>query len=157
MTAPDFRDRFIESKGQPIEYDGREVHISVRIPVRNGDALTLAFLQATPKPVQGLRIIAKNCQLESLGKLGKQFVIWRDTAPDRSEYFIRKAKTGAEVVLMNVWRDEKYGSTMHGLNNAGMQRSLEADGSVVLRCSDGWGPPQFDDLIMLLTHRAGQG
>lgn len=30
------------------------------------------------------------------------------------------------------------GSTMHGLNNAGMQRTLEADGSMVLKCSDGW-------------------
>lgn len=153
MTLPEFRERFIESKGQPIEHEGREVHVSVRVSVHSGDSVSLTFKHATPTPLQGLRIIAKNCVLESLGEEGKQFVIWRDTAPDRSEYQIQKAKSGAEVVLMNVWRDEMYGSTMHGLNNAGIQRTLEADGSMVLKCSDGWGPPQFDDLVVLVNHR----
>jgi hypothetical protein len=58
-------------------------------------------------------------------------------------------------VFVNQWRDEKFGSTMYRLNNAAMEILPQEDGvSVVMRCSDGWGEPDFDDLVIQLTQQA---
>lgn len=55
---------------------------------------------------------------------------------------------GARVVITNQWRDEKYGSTMYKLNNAAMEVLDQTDGSLLLRCSDGWGDADFNDLVV---------
>jgi hypothetical protein len=39
---------------------------------------------------------------------------------------------------------------MQGVNNAGMLVELHDDG-VRLRCSDGWGPADFTDLVVRLV------
>lgn len=149
----DFRERFIESRGKPITHDGKEVHLSYRISVGSGDTLLVSLRHAVESPVQGLRMIAKNCKLEALGQQAKQFVLWADSANERTEIRVLRAKPNAEVVFMNVWRDEKFGSTLHGLNYSGIEVTPEAEQAVLLRCSDGWGPPTFDDLVVRLEQR----
>lgn len=148
----DFRDRFIESQGKPILHDGQEIHLAYPLPVRNGEVLRMVFLDSTPQPVQGLRLIAKNCELEAVGQRAKQFVLWADTVTEHAEIRPVKVKSGAQIRLMNVWRDEKFGSTLHGLNFSGMRLELQSNDTFVLHCSDGWGPPSFDDLVVRVTH-----
>jgi hypothetical protein len=48
------------------------------------------------------------------------FVVWTDTAPRHIEFTAPvNAREPVELVLYNVWRDEKYGTMMYGLNAAG--------------------------------------
>jgi hypothetical protein len=49
--------------------------------------------------------------------------------------------------VLDQWKDMKYGSTMYRLNDAAMQIDHGADGSLLFKCSDGWGQPDFGDLI----------
>ncbi len=147
---PDFQQQFLSSKGKPIHHGGHEVHLSVRIPVKKGDIVRLTFERAIRTPVQGLRMKAKDCSLEAASAEGKQFVFWRDTAPDTVEVRVVKAKQGAEIVVMNVWRDETHGSTMQGMGFAGITCEAGADGTMVLGCSDGSGPPDFADLVVAI-------
>lgn len=132
-------------------YEGAEVHLAFAQPAQAGDTIRVSIIESTPAPVQGMRVIAKNCELQAMGQRAKQFVLWADTAPEFTDITPVKVKPGAEVRLMNVWRDEKYGSTLHGLNYSGIQLDSRPNGSVMLRCSDGWGPPDFSDLVVVVT------
>jgi hypothetical protein len=55
---------------------------------------------------------------------------------------------------MNQWRDEVHGATLLGMNNAGMMVQAKSEVCWLLRCSDGWEGPNFDDLVVEITlHR----
>lgn len=147
---PDFQQQFLSSKGKPIQHGGQEVHLSIRLAVGRNDVVRLTFERAVGTPVQGLRLKAKDCSLKAANVEGKQFVFWRDTAPDTVEVRVLKAKPGAEIVVMNVWRDETHGSTMQGMGFAGITCRAGAGRTIVLGCSDGSGPPDFHDLVVAI-------
>ena len=88
---------------------------------------------------------------------GRQFILWRDTAPRQVDVEIVKAGRDGTLVLMNAWQDEKYCTTMYGLNWCGMDVRAERDGSLRIDCSDGYGiEPSFGDLVVRVIHeRAG--
>jgi hypothetical protein len=144
----DFTKAFMESNGEPISYQGRTLRDAYELSVTEGERLEIAFERATPSPVQGIGIgaNAKGVQLETNDQKGKQFVLWADTAPPRVEILVRKAKPNTPLRIWNVWRDEKYGMTMYGVNAAAIEVCDQSDGSVLLRCSDGWKGPDFEDL-----------
>ena len=144
----DFRDRFVESQGKPVEFEGRTIQLAHRVAVTSGERLLLRIHHFVDTPLQGLRIAAKGCQVAAVEQTGTQFVVWTDVAPERTELEVVKAKAGAELVFLNVWRDERFGSTMQGMNYAAMKVDGDPNSSVVLRCSDGVGPPAFDDLVV---------
>ena len=153
MQAQTFSDRFIESQGQPILHDGQEVHLAFSLPVESGTTIQLRWITSAPSPVQGIRVIGKNCELEAVGQRSKQFVLWNDTAPEVTQIVCVRAKAGSNLRLINVWRDEKFGSTFHGMNYSGMLVKPSEDGGFLLHCSDGWGPPDFQDLVVGILPR----
>lgn len=76
----------------------------------------------------------------------KHIILWVDTAPSDVEIVCKAPRTGAVIRIWNAWRDSA-GTTQAWLRNAGML--VDATGAgVILRCSDGLGPPDFDDLIV---------
>lgn len=145
-----FADAFERAKGQPIDYEGRKVQLSYWLPVSDGDHVGIKFLRYASTPVQGLGLTAERCQLRVVSITSSNVVLWTDTAPRDVEIRVVKAKPGARLGLMNQWRDAKYGTTLMGINNAAMEFQPQSDGSVVLRCSDGWGEPDFNDLVVRL-------
>jgi hypothetical protein len=152
MSMSDFQDRFVANKGQPIDHEGQQINLSVRVPVEAGDELRIRLVQAVSNPIQGLKLRAENAEMTSVRDVGNLFVIWDDTAPAETVVRIQKAKAGASVILRNVWKDGAAGAMMQGLRFAGMIHEVDRTGALVLRCSDGRGEADFDDLIAVVTH-----
>ena len=152
---PDFRLLWSETPGGGlIEYQGRQLRLSYWLSVSKGDRLHLIFERQTARPVQGLalQLHDRRGELQIGGTRSRHMVLWTDTAPRHVECSVNKVKRGGQLSLMNVWRDEKYGTTMMGLNCAAMDVQVQADGSALLCCSDGWGmDPDFSDLVVRLS------
>ncbi len=142
--------KFMQSGGEPIEHDGQTVHSYYRIPVKNGDRLAVRFLRSTSHPVQGVGLKAEKCHAQIAGSTSRRFVLWRNTAPDRVEVTILKAKPDAYLVLQNYWQHDIYGTIMMGLGNAGMVVQPQPGEGLLFRCSDGGLEPDFNDLVFLI-------
>lgn len=151
-----FTERFEAANGGPIQHEGRELQKSFSLPVKKGDSFELRFLRAAERPVQGLGLKCEGCKLMIADTVAASIALWTDTAPESVSIQVVKAKPGARVIIFNQWRDEKYGSTMYHLNNAAMEIVPQPDGWITLRCSDGWGDPDFNDLIAALRLKPRQ-
>jgi hypothetical protein len=157
MLVPTFAEQFEAARGNTIHYRGRELRTKYVVAVNRGDTLLIEFLRASDRPVQGLGITCENCQVSIAGAVSKHFGLWLDTAPREVLLIVKNAKGNARLEFFNQWRDEKYGTTLYMLNNAAIDVSEEPDGSVTLRCSDGWTEPDFDNLVVRLSHKKSRG
>ena len=139
-------DRFKESRGAPVDWGGRTVHMILETSVPSGKALCIEFLDPSPARVQGLRLKARGGALEVDGQLLDDVVLWSDSAPSRVEAIGHPR--GGDAVLVrvwNAWRDSA-GTMQAWIGNAGMLIDGEPGGAMRLRCSDGFDDPTFDDL-----------
>ena len=148
-----FADQFQSTNGAPIRYDGRELHAKLNLQVKNGDTIELRFLRSAERPVQGIGITCGKCEIRVASTTAKRIGLWTDTALRTVTLEVVKAGTDAHVIFFNQWRDEKYGSTMYRVNNAAMELVPQPDASILVRCSDGWGQPDFNDLVFQIVHR----
>jgi hypothetical protein len=146
----DFQSEF--ARGEPIQFEGRTLWSAHWADVARDQQVVVSFERFTDKPVQGLMVAGRkrSLQLEVAGRRADQFVLWTDTAPREVSVRVVKAAPGDQLGFWNVWRDEKHDSLMYGLNAAAIHVSREADGSVLLNCSDGWRGPDFEDLVVRL-------
>jgi hypothetical protein len=144
----DYTPLFEASKGEPIMQDGSVLHRRCWIDVAGGDTLVLRFLSFTTEYIQGLRISAEQCQLTVERFTGKEIVLWTDSAPEQVRLEVVKSKKRARVGFLNVWKDREHETMMYALTSSAMRVSRTDDGELVLRCSDGSGEPEFDDLVV---------
>lgn len=149
-----FAEHFAAANGGPIQYERRKLYWTYWLTVKEGDEISLRFVRAIDSPVQGLGIKTEKCHVQVADTTAKSIALWTDTAPKEVNLRAVKAKAGARIGLFNQWRDEKYGSTMYHLNNAAMEVQAQPDGSFLIRCSDGWGEADFNDLVLVLSHRS---
>lgn len=94
----------------------------------------------------------KKGQLTVDGQTMNRLVLWTDTAPEVVQVVCRPPKAGAVLRAWNNW--DRNGTMMAWLGNAGMLVEDQND-CVVLRCSDGIGPPDFEDLVVELRLERG--
>jgi hypothetical protein len=136
-------DLFQTSRGDPVEWDGRTVHMMYELVGPAADQrLLIRFRQRSPARAQALRIRARGGLVELNGQVLDDVVLWSESAP--------KAGKPMTVRIWNAWRDPA--GTMHAwIGNSGMLIEEPGDGSTVLRCSDGFDDPAFDDLVVVLT------
>ena len=157
---PDFTKAFLESNGAPIQYDGRTLHSALRLPASPGDRLHVFFEHFVARPIQGLVVSAANRahKLTIATTKHYSFVLWTDTGPRSVEVAApANARKPVELVLSNVWRDEKYGTMMYGVNAASMVIEQLRANEWTLACSDGWGAdeePDFNDLVVRIVHES---
>ena len=152
---PDFAAHWTEAPHDVIEYEGRKLRPHCVLAVSPGDSIEIRFERFTSRPVQGLGVAltGRRGALEVASTRARQLALWTDTAPHQVSCRVVGVAPGTTLKITNQWRDEKYGTTMYSLNAAAMEILHETDGSVLLRCSDGWGTdPSFDDLVVRLRH-----
>jgi hypothetical protein len=147
---PTLKELFTKEKGGPITVDGRQLFSTYVVQVKDGEILKLDFLRSAARPVQGISLTAKRCQLEVSGSAGGGIELWTNSAPKHVELKVVRAKSGATVDIVNQWIDEKYG-TSRQVNNAAIEIEKQADDTLLLRCSDGVGETDFDDLVFQLV------
>jgi hypothetical protein len=153
-------EQFDRSGSEPIIHEGKELYSSYWLPINEGATLQISISSFVREPVQGLRIVARarrgqpddsRCKVQLAGHIGTDFVLWTDTAPAHSELTIVAAPPGSQLGIWNVWRHPQHETMLYGLNNAAIEVVQEEQGKLRLRCSDGVGEPDFDDLVVELV------
>jgi len=148
----DLGSRFVESRGEPIELDGRLVHMShVMAPLPAG--VLKVRMRANGDLEQGVGISALGGWLIVNGEKSKQFALWTATAPNCAEIDVKplRGREALSVRIWNIWKHERWGSTMAWVSNAGLLIEPRGDTAVTLYASAGPGRPTFDDLTVDLT------
>jgi hypothetical protein len=148
----DLGSRFVESRGEPIELDGRLVHLShVMAPLPVG--VLKVRMRATGDLEQGVGISAAGGWLTVSGEKCKQFALWTVRAPDCVEIDVKplRGRQALSVRIWNIWKHERWDSTMAWVSNAGLLVESRGDMAVTLYASAGPGEPTFDDLTVDVT------
>ncbi|MFH7324190.1 hypothetical protein [Aeromicrobium sp. HA] len=141
---------FAEQQSNVIEWKGMTLHGLLEfesVP----DQLRLQFLAFKPRPVQGVQLRCRGGELEIDGVKATDFVLWTDTAPQTVTVTVHATGRSTTLKLWNVWRGG-LDVTQAWLGNSAIQvdRSDEPT-ALVLRCSDGEGEPDFEDLVVGIT------
>lgn len=141
-------ERFQESRGAPVEWQGHTVHMIYETSVAADEALRIEFTEPSPARPQALRLRARNGQLEVDGQLLDDVVLWSDSSPSTvvAAAHPREGKKAVSVRVWNAWRDP-VGTMQAWIGNAGMLVDEDSEGVVWLRCSDGFDDPTFADLV----------
>jgi len=141
--------------GGPIDWSGQRVHMMYELPQPEAaQELLIRFGQPSPGRPQGLRIKVRGGLVELNGEQLDDVVLWSDTAPETVlvRLLPAKAKGPMTVRIWNAWRDTA-GTMQAWIGNSGMLVEHQDEGTTVLRCSDGFDEPRFDDLVAVLSPR----
>ncbi|TCO37327.1 hypothetical protein EV646_1245 [Kribbella antiqua] len=149
----DLGSRFVESRGEPIELDGRLVHMShVMSPLPAG--VLKIRMRTTGDLEQGVGVSADGGWLMVNGERSKRFALWTATAPDCVEIDVKplRGREGLSVRIWNIWKHERWASPMAWISNAGLLVEPSGDAAVTLHASAGPGEPTFEDLTIDVTY-----
>jgi hypothetical protein len=144
-------DRFVRARSNEIEYRGHSLFSAYKLEqVSHGAVIRIRWIHAKSNPTQGLQLHSRPGALEIEGHASKHVVLWRDTAPDHVTLrVVSKPRTKpTDIIIRNTWKQSR-GETKTSLGNAGIMVNNIGD-ELILNCSDGDGPPQFDDLVVAL-------
>lgn len=140
---------FTASGGTPIRWGDQDVHMMLELTdLRAGSELRIKFEQPNPSRPQALRLKSRDGDLELNGRTMNDVALWSDSAPDLVLARLRpkQPRKSMRVRVWNAWRDGA-GSTQAWIGNSGMLIEESPGGVTVVKCSDGFGDPTFDDLI----------
>lgn len=142
-------ERFRASQGAPIDLGGREIIMMWELDdLSAGDSIRIQFDPPQLVRPQALRVKSRRGTIGVNGESLTDVVLWSDSAPASLEILAEPKSPGGSlnVRVWNAWRDEE-GTMQAWIGNAGIVVEEAGPGTVMLRCSDGFDEPTFDDLI----------
>ncbi len=135
---------FAEQQTNQIDLDG-PLYSLFELP-NDASELTIRFVSVRSRLPQGLRLRARGGAMTVGSTTTDDLVLWTDTAPDTVQVKVAwKSRGGRSLRVWNAWRVK--GVTQAWLGNAGMRVSVGEGRVFQLRCSDGEGDPDFQDLV----------
>lgn len=142
---------FAKGNGRKIKWQGEAVHSYLRVPVTEGDRITITRVRSSTVRAQALKVAVDRGDLRANGVVVPSVALWSHTAPETAtlEVIGRRARS---IDLWNSWSSDGVDSSW--LGNAGMQIEPTHTGQL-LRCSDGLGEPTFDDLVVRVEVTSG--
>lgn len=139
---------FAEQQTNRIDWCGGPLYSLYELPTDSSE-MRIRFVAFRACPPQGLRLRVRGGSLDIDGETADDIVLWTETAPVEVRASITWKSRGARSLRMwNVWRMGEV--TQAWLGNAGM-RVTTNNGTLLLRCSDGEGEPDFEDLIAVVA------
>jgi hypothetical protein len=142
---PTLGELFRRSRGAPIEFQGRTVHALFEHPLSGPEIGQVELRSNQPRP-EGVCVTIVKGSLLINGQQLPEAVLWADTAPACVTVVCQPKGASAVLRVWNTWKDEQ--GTQHAwIGNAGMLVEIAGE-CVILRCSDGMGDVDFDDLIV---------
>lgn len=144
---------FMASKGSPIQYDGKEVHMMWSMGGASNTVLSIKLVSVSTSVRQGLVLSAKAGEVLINGLKTKKAVLWMDTAPDTIQVSLRPKQTNMTINIWNTWEDD-HGVQHAWIGNCGMAVE-QSKSAVLLRCSCGVGPVDFTNLVVLVSIMGG--
>jgi hypothetical protein len=145
----EFERLFIETKGQPIIYNGKELKMVDRICLpMNKINLKVIFVDTDSKWKQGI-VLQTNGEFEINGqKLPNKVVLWEHTAPKEVQALV-KSKDKL-LIVYNIWETED--GTTHYWHNGGAMHIVEIGKVKTYFCNDGYPDDDFNDLIFKIEY-----
>lgn len=140
---PTLAELFDKAGSDTVNHRGRVVRSLVRIPVRDGSRITVTRREVGSPRAQAVKLGLNRGVLDVNGRREPAVALWSHTAPEVVELVVRGKATTVEV--WNAWSMGGVDSSWIG--NAGIVSKATRSGQL-LRCSDGAGPPSFDDLVV---------
>ncbi|MCE9637678.1 MAG: hypothetical protein K8T90_18415 [Planctomycetes bacterium] len=152
MTRKTFGELYAATRGGPIRYEGHDVHPAYEITTSAPIALDVGFVRASPTVRQALRVAVDGGTILVNGQQLRDVILWTDTAPPRQRLDVQPNGAQCRITVWNAWDD---GGMQAWIGDCGMLIEPTSTG-VRLRCSDGVGGPDFDDLVVELVTRGEQ-
>lgn len=143
-----------DAKGGPIDYHGKSVMMSYRIPVKKDQEIEVELLKYDETYQQGFEVsidqrkgfIAVNDQ-----KLNSP-VFWTNTAPKIFSFKCHTKKTEGVMNIWNVWKNIEYKDNVDAwIGNAGLYVEQMEAGTFIINCSNGMNEVDFSDLVFKVT------
>ena len=141
-----FQDMFMESRGKPIEYNGRTVQMVDKVSIGDAADVRIRFEHISAKWKQGIYLTTKGHFVVNGDRFDKSIVLWQDTAPVTSEF--RVNSSDGLLSVKNVW-DMGDGVMQSWCGGGAMIVEGDAESRRYL-CNDGEFDDDFDDLIFTL-------
>ena len=152
---PSMAERFHAAAFEPVELEGETLQFNHSLGIVEGETVLVAWLSQAAKRPQGLTLRlrvpgvtgakGRGGTLVYKGEEGATVRIWADK-DQRPEVRCSELRDGGMLTITNAW-EGPGGRVDEGLNNCAI-RVEEADGGVILHCSDGVGAwPTLDDLV----------
>jgi len=148
-------ERFQANQGAPIEWHGHLIHMMYEVTAPEGSpALQIQFTHTNTQRPQALRLKLRGGNIEINQQRLDDVVLWAEDVPGPVVGQLLPKKPGNPVALRtwNAWRDHT-GAMQAWIGNSGIIIEVPAKGATTLKCSDGFGEPSFDDLIVQLSFR----
>jgi len=153
MTRKSFGELYAASRGGPIRYEGLDIYPAYKFAAKTHLVLDVHFIRANTAIRQALRIAVDHGTILVNGQLLRDVIMWTDTAPPRERLEVRPEDAQCRVTVWNAWED---GGMQAWIGNCGLLVEPISSG-VRLRCSDGVGEPDFNDLVVEVVTRVEEG
>lgn len=140
---PSFEKLFLQSKGQPVIYNGRTIQMVDRLPVVDGQQVKLVFESVDADWRQGVCLTTDGGFRVNGQLIKKSIVLWHDTAPKEVILTVQTKKSECQV--KNVW--DVGDGVMHSWHNGAAMMIEDLLDGKRYRCNDGNPDDDFDDLI----------
>lgn len=140
---PRLSERFKESRGGPIALDdGAVIHMMHELVTAEGETgVRIELRTSSPRP-QAARLKIRGGRLRIVDELLQDVVLWSETAPATVVATLVPDNDQGPMSLRiwNAWQDDA-GSMQAWIGDAGMVVYEDPDGTIILRCSDGYDAP----------------
>lgn len=141
----DLSSLFAEQRASEIDWEGPLFSL-YELPT-SATRLCVEFKHRGSELRQGVRLKVRGGKLEANGVEESDLVLWQDSSPPRVEVLVRWGRRGPRSLrIWNCW--EINGVTHAWLGNAGIRVERAPEDTIVLRCSDGHGEPDYGDLVV---------
>ena len=147
----EFMELFLETKGDPIEYQGKTLLMVDDIKVEENFQAELELISVNSSLRQGICMDTKGELDSGCGETGERFVFWQELWTKLGQKSLKikgKSKNGV-VELYNCWERES-GSTDYWMDNGAMIKKMVGANEYIYYCNDGEFDDDFDDLVFRL-------
>ncbi|MEV0682156.1 hypothetical protein AB0I60_37130 [Actinosynnema sp. NPDC050436] len=148
----EFGERFVRENIDVIDVGDMRVHQRLVIPqVGAGRTLSVTFERYSEEIGQAVCVSTAKGKLQIGEERAARFILWADHSPVKVDLQITN-RVPSDIVLWNAWRRHD-GGVDAALRYAGMLVESVRTSVWHLRCSDGIGSADFDDLVLRVELR----
>lgn len=141
-----FDKEFLESKGKPVEFEGKELIRIDRIPVKKEFKGIVKLVSTNSKRRQGI-CLKVNGHLIINDVKGKSMILWEENIINAVKF--EGKSTNGELRVWNAWENH-HGGIDNWMNGAAMIREIDGN-TRRYYCNDFDPDAQFDDIIFEIT------
>jgi len=144
-----FEELFLESRGKPVEYNGRTIQMVDIVPLHTWQKVRLTFEKIGSDWKQGVMLKSKGEFLINEQRVKNSVVLWQDSAPRTLEFEIdsKDSKEG-QLEVRNVW--DTGDGTVHSWHAGAAIYVEEMATGKRYHCNDGHLDDDFSDLVFTI-------